>query len=55
MATSSKKLVQVAKAAINAVFSDTSVSHEETRDSLRDLRDEIDILLDALKGKSCST
>lgn len=40
-----------AKAAINAVFSDTSVSREETRESLRDLRDEIDILLDALKGK----
>lgn len=45
------RLIRNAKAAINAVFADTSVSREETQTALRDLRDEIDILLDALKGK----
>lgn len=41
-------LVDKAKAAINDVFSDTSVPPETTAASLRDLRDEIEIMLDTL-------
>lgn len=40
--------VQVAKAAIDKVFSDTSVPKETTADNLRELRDDIDVALDAL-------
>ena len=40
--------VQAAKKAINAVFGDTSVDHKTTRESLKELRDEITVLLDAV-------
>lgn len=35
--------------AINALFSDTSVTRKQTKENLESLRDEIDILLDTLK------
>ncbi len=41
-------LYEAAKDAISAVFSDHSVDRGTTRESLRGLRDEIDILLDTL-------
>lgn len=43
-----EELVEKAKDAINKVFGDQSVSRRETKESLKDLRDEIDILLDTL-------
>lgn len=42
------ELVERAKSAINAVFADDSVDRRQTRDSLMDLRDEIEVLLGAL-------
>ena len=42
-------LVEEAKRAINAVFSDDSVSQSETRSSLQDLIGEIEIMLDSLR------
>lgn len=39
---------RIALAAINDVFSDTSVSREKTAEDLQWLRDEIDILLETL-------
>ena len=45
------ELVHEAKAAIDRVFSDRSVSRLHTRDSLIELRDEIEIILDTLKGE----
>ena len=42
-------LVQDAKKAINAVFGDDSVDRATTRESLKDLKDEIDIILDTLR------
>jgi hypothetical protein len=41
-------LVEQAKEAINKVFGDMSGSRSRNRESLKDLRDEIDILLDML-------
>jgi hypothetical protein len=41
--------VQAAKDAINAVFSDTSVPQETTLESLRELRDELDIVVDCVE------
>jgi len=41
--------VEAAKSAINAVFSDMSVSRSECRENLRDLQEEIEVLLDALE------
>ena len=42
------ELVEAAKQAINSVFGDTSVDRSQTKESLKDLKDEIDILLDTL-------
>lgn len=42
------ELVETAKAAINAVFGDTSVDRATTRSSLEELSGEIDVMLDAL-------
>lgn len=44
------ELVKAAKKAINRVFSDTSVSREETINSLKDLSEEIDVLIDAAES-----
>ena len=44
------RLVRAAKAAINEVFSDRSVEQSRTRESLEELRDEIDSLLETLHG-----
>ena len=44
-----KDLVQLAKDAINNVFSDTSVSRSQTRESLEELRDDIEINLQVLE------
>ena len=41
-------LVYPAKKAINAVYGDTSVSRSETKRSLKDIADEIEILLETL-------
>jgi hypothetical protein len=41
-------LVEAAKEAITAVFSDQSVSQSATRDRHEELRDEIDTLLETL-------
>lgn len=41
-------LVQAARDAINAVFSDRSVSASQTRDSLEDIAGEIEILTETL-------
>lgn len=43
-----KRKVEKAREAINEVNSDTSVSKDRTRADLVDLRDHIDILIDAL-------
>ena len=42
-------LVELAKAAISAVFSDMSVSQSETKDRLRELRGDIDLKLETLR------
>ena len=39
---------ETAKKAIDEIFADLSVSQEETRDTLKELRDELDILIDAI-------
>jgi hypothetical protein len=41
-------LVEKAKEAINAVFSDQSVSRSTTRESLEDLQSDIEICLDSM-------
>ena len=41
-------LMEKAKEAITAVFSDTSVDQSTTKESLKDLQGEIEILLDTL-------
>lgn len=43
-----EELCEAAKEAINAVFSDQSVSQDETRMSLEDIQGEIGILLDSM-------
>jgi len=45
------ELLEAAKKAATALFSDQSVSRSQTRDSLRDLRDEIDVMLDTLRDE----
>ena len=45
---SNDDLMVRAKAAINAVLSDTSVSQGTTRELLEELRAEIDVMLDSL-------
>lgn len=42
--------LETAKAAIDEVFSDPSVSLEEGLSNLQSLRDEIDICIDAIEG-----
>lgn len=42
-------LVQEAKDAIDKVFADTSVAQDKTRESLEELRDEIETKLDSLE------
>jgi hypothetical protein len=48
--TNHDKLVEEAKQAINNVFSDMSVCRAQTTESLKDLIDDIEIMLDALKN-----
>jgi len=43
------RLVKLAVDAIGAVFSDTSVDQQTTKESLKELRDEIDLLLETLE------
>jgi hypothetical protein len=45
----STPLYDDAKAAINRLFSDTSVPQSETHSMLLDLRDEIDVMMAALE------
>ncbi len=47
-ANSHLSLVAAAKTAINRVFKDKTVDQDDTRESLKELRDEIDLLLDSL-------
>lgn len=47
---SHEDLIEAAKAAIMAVFNDQSVNQSATRESLKDLQDEIDVLIDTLKS-----
>lgn len=42
------KLVKIAKAAINTVFSDTTIPQETTVEHLTELRDEIDVMINAI-------
>jgi hypothetical protein len=42
------ELLQKTKDALTALFSDTSVSRSKARENLRDVRDEIDVMLDTL-------
>lgn len=43
-----EELCEKAKAAITRVFSDSDVDRATTKESLKDLRDEIDTMLDTL-------
>lgn len=43
------ELVQLAKSAIDKVFSDRSVSRADTKASLTELRDEIDVMMATLE------
>lgn len=43
-----ERLVEKAKEAIGEIYGDTSVSQETTRESLKDLLDEIMLLLETL-------
>ena len=45
-----EKLYDEALAAINRMFSNRSVSPETTRENLRGLRDESELLIDASEG-----
>lgn len=42
------ELVEIAKAAINTVFSDTTVSQETTVEHLKELRGEINVMINAI-------
>lgn len=42
------ELIETAKEAIKAVFADTSVPSSQTKESLEELRDEIDMLIDTV-------
>ena len=44
-------LVEEAKQAINKVFSDSSVSRAKTKESLKDLISDIEIILDTLRDE----
>jgi hypothetical protein len=48
MPTEHEQLVEAAKKAINAVFSDDSVDQDTTRESLQELLDELELLQEAL-------
>lgn len=48
--TKNKKLLEAAREAIDALFSDTSVDPEKTEEGLQDLRGEIDFKLKALEA-----
>jgi len=45
---SQEDLLEAAKDAINAVFGDTSVSRGDTREALKELRDDIEVMLETL-------
>jgi hypothetical protein len=45
-----QRLIEEAKAAIEALFSDTSVSQETTLEALRELADDLDMKIEALGG-----
>jgi len=45
-------LVEIAKTALNEVFSDRSVDQQKTRASLEKLREEISTMLDALPNEA---
>jgi hypothetical protein len=44
-----EELVNEAKEAINRVFGDTSVDRSTTKEDLKDLVDEIEVMLETLK------
>lgn len=44
-----KRLLKEALDAINKVFSDTSVSQETTMDTLRELRDDIEMKMECIR------
>lgn len=44
-----EELVEAAKKALTAVFSDTSVGRGQTREDLEDLKGEIDTMFDTLR------
>lgn len=48
-----EKLCEAAKAAIDTVNSDTSVSPQATLTSLRDIRRHITMLMDAIEESEC--
>lgn len=48
MAKHEKDVLQEAKDAIQAVFTDSTVTHSVTRDRLEELTDEIETLVDCL-------
>jgi len=48
MSTHHQKLFEKANRAIHTLFSDLTVSHEQTLESLELLRDEMDILIEAV-------
>ena len=43
------QLLEDAKVAIDRLFSDTSVSQEVTRDSLRELQEDIEVKIESLE------
>lgn len=45
-----EELIEAAKTAINKVFGDMSVSKSQSVEDLKDIRDEIDILIDSLEA-----
>jgi hypothetical protein len=51
METENDRLYEAAKAAIDALFSDRSVSVAEARENLRSLMGEIEIMLESLGGE----
>jgi len=45
-----QRLIEEAKAAIQALFSDTSVSQSETLEALTELADDLDMKIESLGG-----
>lgn len=45
------ELVEEARRALNKVFGDQSVGREKTAESLRELRGDIDVMLDTLRDE----